>query len=1269
MDSGFLSDKRVRSSVDVGTWEGRQGTGGGAGPFPRSGPHAFLLNRDRAPVSRSGISLSRRLSRFARLRASICLLSCPPYIHLCMVGAARSGRLRSIERLPGEICIKKGGKRKRERKGSPSSSTRFFFTPPESSGPGDRHSPFKSQVTSFSPLSSSLQHRHSGSLTSSDDSVQQEGGGTGTLLGNGVVGVLAETCNIWERRAPLTPSHCARLLLGGHGKTSGIDRIVVQPSTRRIHHDTQYRDAGCEISDDLSQCGLVVGIKQPKLDMILPNRAYAFFSHTHKAQKENMPLLDKVLSERVTLYDYELIVGDNGKRLLAFGKFAGRAGLIDFLHGLGERYLNLGYSTPFLSLGASHMYSSLAAAKAAVIAVGEEIATMGLPPGICPLVFVFTGSGNVSQGAQEIFKLLPHTFVDPHKLPQLIETGGDRAQQAHLSKRVFQIYGCVVTCQDMVAPKDPTKSFDKANYYAHPERYNPIFHEKIAPYASVIVNCMYWEKRFPRLLTTKQFQELARKGCPLVGVSDITCDVGGSIEFVNRTTLIERPFFRYDPITDSYHDDMEGDGVICLAVEILPTEFPKEASLHFGDILSSFIGSMASTRILTELSSPLRRACISYQGKLTQLYEYIPRMRNSSPVDTLLNHANGTSGRKCTTLVSLTGHLFDQFLINDALDIIEAAGGSFRLLKCEVGQNANATSYSEVEVGADDSCTLDQILDSLSSIASKRLGMFSKERDQISLKVGKLSEGSLETGNSSSKKPTVLILGAGRVCQPAAEFLASLGKISTRNVSKRWQQLDDGEIEDIEVVVASLYIKDAEELIKGIPNARAVQLDVMDHGSLSSWISNVDVVISLLPPIFHVSIANKCIEHKKHLVTASYVDDSMSRLDEKAKGAGITILCEMGLDPGIDHMMAMKMIDQAHSKKGKIRQFTSYCGGLPSPEAANNPLAYKFSWNPAGAIRAGCNSATYKHNGETVHVDGAKLYDSATRFRIPDLPAFALECLPNRNSLIYGDLYGISKEASTIFRATLRFSEIMGTLAKIGFFEPEVHPMLKGGQRPTFGAFLCELLSVGNELKRKKTTLTDGEMVKSIVLLGHCKETTMAMKAVKTIKFLGLHEDEEIPQQCQSAFDVACLRMEQRLAYSRTEQARILHSEKLTWSSCIMKWKWSSPMTGPQRVTGPPYWSLGGQEMEKQHLPWLSQWAFRLPSLLLEKRVKSTGVVRPLEPEVYVPGKVQTSAVPPVMTSFLFSAILVSNFSERFLHDRVSIGDLGSLWREVVGES
>ncbi|XP_010247978.1 PREDICTED: alpha-aminoadipic semialdehyde synthase-like [Nelumbo nucifera] len=272
---------------------------------------------------------------------------------------------------------------------------------------------------------------------------------------------------------------------------------------------------------------------------------------------------------------------------------------------------------------------------------------------------------------------------------------------------------------------------------------------------------------------------------------------------------------RYDPFTNLYHYDMEGNGVICLAVDILPTEFAKEASQHFGDILSQFIGSLACTKDISELPSHLRRACIAHGGSLTHLYEYIPRMRNSDSDDMEISPASGhLKKKKYTTLVSLSGHLFDQFLINEALDIIEAAGGSFHLVRCEVGQSANAMSYSELEVGADDSSVLDQIIDSLTSIAnpSEKSGVSDKEKNKFSLRIGKVHDCGPEKGDDSKNGPAVLILGAGRVCRPAAELLASTGS------SLSWQCFETcvgtyiEETEDVQVIVASLYLKDAEEV-------------------------------------------------------------------------------------------------------------------------------------------------------------------------------------------------------------------------------------------------------------------------------------------------------------------------------------------------------------------------------------------------------------------------------------------------------------------------
>ncbi|KAL6976806.1 1-piperideine-2-carboxylate,1-pyrroline-2-carboxylate reductase [Sarracenia purpurea var. burkii] len=314
-------------------------------------------------------------------------------------------------------------------------------------------------------------------------------------------------------------------------------------------------------------------------------------------------------------------------------------------------------------------------------------------------------------------------------------------------------------------------------------------------------------------------------------------------------------------------------------------------------------------------------------------------------------------------------------------------------------------------------------------------------------------------------------------------------------------------------------------------------------------------------------------------------------------------------------MMAMKIINQARIRKGRIRSFTSYCGALPSPAAANNPLAYKFSWNPAGAILSGRNPATYKSHGITVHVDGNVLYDSAVRFRIPHLPAFALECLPNRNSLTYGDLYGIGLEALTIFRGTLRyegFAEIMGTLARIGFFNREVLLTLKNEKRPTYVSFLRERLSMQNQ-NLAENVMGENDIMERIFALKLCKEQGAAAKTAKTIVFLGFHEETEIPVSCQSAFDVLCYRMEERLAYSSTEQDMVLlHNEVEV----------DFPDGRPAEKHTATLLDFGKSMNGKT----TSAMAFTvgIPAaigalLLLADKVKTRGVLRPIEPEVYVP--------------------------------------------------
>ncbi|WJX96359.1 hypothetical protein P8452_77576 [Trifolium repens] len=279
-------------------------------------------------------------------------------------------------------------------------------------------------------------------------------------------------------------------------------------------------------------------------------------------------------------------------------------------------------------------------------------------------------------------------------------------------------------------------------------------------------------------------------------------------------------------------------------------------------------------------------------------------------------------------------------------------------------------------------------------------------------------------------------------------------------------------------------------------------------------------------------------------------------------------------------------------------------------------VANYFSWNPVGAIRAGRNPATYKDHGKTVHIDGENLYDSATRIRIPDFPAFALECLPNRNSLLYGDLYGIGSEASTIFRGTLRyegFSEIMATLSRIGLFNSEVHPILKNEERPTFRKFMFDLLKIVHE-DPDRALIREEDITERISTLGHCKDQRSSMMmTAKTIIFLGLVDETEIPASCKSAFDVACFRMEERLSYSNTEKDMVLlhHEVEVEYPN--------SQITEKHTATLLEFGKIADGKTTTAMALTVGIPAAVGALLLLTNKIQTRGVLRPIIPQVYTP--------------------------------------------------
>jgi saccharopine dehydrogenase (NADP+, L-glutamate forming) len=206
---------------------------------------------------------------------------------------------------------------------------------------------------------------------------------------------------------------------------------------------------------------------------------------------------------------------------------------------------------------------------------------------------------------------------------------------------------------------------------------------------------------------------------------------------------------------------------------------------------------------------------------------------------------------------------------------------------------------------------------------------------------------------------------------------------------------------------------------------------------LDAEVAKNDVVVSLIPYTFHAIVIKSAIRQKKHVVTTSYVSPAMMELNAAAKDAGITVMNEIGLDPGIDHLYAVKTIDEVHKAGGKITNFLSYCCGLPAPEDSDNPLGYKFSWSPRGVLLAAGNSAKYWKDGKVEEIPGKDLMKSAKPYFI--YPGFAFVAYPNRDSTQYKERYNIP-EAQTIIRGTLRYQgwpEFVQTLVDMGLLSEE----------------------------------------------------------------------------------------------------------------------------------------------------------------------------------------------------------------------------------------
>ncbi len=426
------------------------------------------------------------------------------------------------------------------------------------------------------------------------------------------IGIRREDKNIWERRTPIIPEDVNDLI-----KNLGI-KVLVQSSKIRIFDDKEYESAGAVITEDLSPAEIIFGVKEIPPEKILPDKTYVFFAHVIKGQKHNMPMLKKLMDLKCNLIDYERIVDEQGRRLIFFGKYAGYAGLMETFHALRKKLNLMGIENPFSLIKQPYQYSSIEEAKSALYAIGDLIQKNGLPEQLLPLTIGIAGYGNVSRGVQEFFDILPHIEITPEELLNKFES---------LKNEKHKLIKIVFKEEDTVKRKEG--NFNLQEYFTKPENYESKF-EVYLPKLKVLLNCIFWTEKYPRLVTKKFLIENPDISKSLLVIGDISCDIDGAIEITYKATQPDIPCFTFNPYTNEFHDDVQKDGIVVMAVDNLPCEFSKEASSEFSKVLKNFIPQILSNHFDKDFSElnlpyPIKKAIILHKGNLTEEYKYIEK--------------------------------------------------------------------------------------------------------------------------------------------------------------------------------------------------------------------------------------------------------------------------------------------------------------------------------------------------------------------------------------------------------------------------------------------------------------------------------------------------------------------------------------------------------------------------------------------------------------------------------------------------------------------
>ena len=422
----------------------------------------------------------------------------------------------------------------------------------------------------------------------------------------------------------------------------------------------------------------------------------------------------------------------------------------------------------------------------------------------------------------------------------------------------------------------------------------------------------------------------------------------------------------------------------------------------------------------------------------------------------------------------------------------------------------------------------------------------------------------------------ILVIGAGRSAVTLIKYL-----------------LDNSSANNWQVKVADFSIEFAEQAVGNHNNGKAIFFNVTDKKQRESEIENADIVISMLPASLHITVAKDCVRLGKNLVTASYVSPEIAELDEAAKQAGILLLNEIGLDPGIDHMSAMQVIDEIKENGGELTSFKSFCGGLVHPDYDNNPWNYKFTWNPRNVVLAGQGTAQYIENGDYKYIPYTSLFERTEYMEVLDAGEF--EGYANRDSLSYRKSYGLD-DIPTLFRGTLRrkgYSEAWNVFVQLGMTDDtyKLENSASITNREFINMFLPfnDALTVEEKLCKQFSLTTDSVIFQKIAWLSTFSENKVGIENASPAQILQKICEEKWTLGSE---DKDMIVMQHQFEYMQNGEQKKLNSSLLVFGD------------------DPRYTSMA----KTVGLP-----VAIATKLILSGAIKSTGVKIPTTKDIYVP--------------------------------------------------